>query len=293
MILAALAASCGKDNDSRLRLIAENLGANGGAKVFVDPTTPNGANWNNGETIDLNGSRYSISREGSNYYLNVAERPTGQLYALYPATLTSGGNDIVVSNNLANGCAVAIHKLTLDIHDGGHDVILPMAARVGAEGNTLLFKHLTGCIKLTISNTTGSAITVDTIKVGALDVSDNPVIYKNLTPNGLDWGGGLTWTTATLPAIPGGEVGETDGNVSALYTGEITLVMKSGPTNHATIAAGGSLTLCVPMLADDVKTFTVKGYSGSSVIFDKSATLDTPKDIERNKLFTIPTIEIN
>lgn len=289
MALAAAFAGCSKDeSDGRLRLFAERL-QNGGNKVFVDPATPNGATWNNGETINLNGSAYSIVVENDKYYLNIGSRPAGQLYALYPATM-SDGNDITVSNNLDGGCAVAIHKLAINFHGSGHDVVFPMAACVAADADTLLFKHLTGGIKLTIS-AGSSNVDVDTIIVGALDASDNHVIRKNLTPNGLTWGG-LTWTTPTLPAVPGGEVGEETGDVSAKYTDKIVLVMKNNGNTGVRINAGQSITFCVPMLADNVKTFTVKGKHGNTVVIDKNATLPEAKNIERNKMYPIPVINL-
>ena len=67
---------------------------------------------------------------------------------------------------------------------------------------------------------------------------------------------------------------------------------KEGRLTRQVDVNGQSITFCVPMLADNVKTFTVKGKHGNTVVIDKNATLDTPKDIERNKMYLIPVINL-
>ena len=297
--------SCSKEDaesgdNGRIKLFAERLGGNN-AKTFIPSSGTNDAAWTAGESINLNGAAYTICEDPNHagqFYLDIPARPAGALYALYPATLTTGGNDITVSNNLQEGCAVAIHKLTLNFHNGGYDVVFPMAARASADGNTLLFKHLTGALSITLTNHSGSTKTFDTLKVGATNAS-GAAIYKNLFPNGLSWGNGagaLTWNTVNLPAVPGGEVGEAGGDVNAGFVGEMTLVMKKGNSSFS-LENGASINICIPMLADSVATLTIKGYAGGNEtpLFNKQKSL--PADgqgrhpaIERNKLYTLPEI---
>ena len=284
-----MVAGCGKDNSGRISLLAEDMVRGGGAKVFVDPATPSGASWNSGETIDLNGGAYTITKNGSSYYLDLAPLAT-TMYALYPATLATGGNDIVVSNGGNDYCAVAINMLAVNFHDGGHDVVFPIAAKADAESGALKFKHLTGGLRLTLRNSTASAITVDTVRIGATNGA-GAAIYKNLKPNSTDWPG---WNPQSLPAVPGDEVGGNNGDVSAKFVGSMTLVMKSGGNPHVSIAAGQSITFCVPILSDSIRTISVTGYNGSvTPLFNASKTLTTALPVMRNKMYSIPEIVID
>ena len=315
LLAALLFAGCSKEEaesgvGGRIKLYAERLGGNN-AKVFIPSTGANDATWTDGESIDLGGSTYTIREDpdhAGQFYLDIAARPTGALFALYPATLTTGGNDITVSNNEEEGCAVAIHKLTLNFHDGGYSVVFPMAARTDTEGNTLLFKHLTGALKITLTNNSGSPKSFDTLKVGATNAS-GAAIYKNLYPNGLSWGegvGALTWNTVDLPAVPGGEAGEATGDVSACFVGEMTLVMKRHRdfktsrlqgNNSFSLAGGETVEFCIPLLADSIATLTLKGYvnGNETPIFDKQKELPLNSEgkhpaIVRNTMYTIPEI---
>lgn len=307
-LLAALFAGCGKDDDSgsagdgRIHIFAEQMTSERGSKVLFFPDNLNAAQWVADETVNLNG--YSCTIESDNngsFILNLHDHDTAilgdprkPLYALYPATMTSGGNDITVSNNLEEGCAVVLNKMTLTFRDGGHDVVFPMAARAGATGSTLLFKHLTGGIMVTLTNRTGDEMDLDTLKIGALDASGKATIYRNLHPDGLSWEGNLTWNSSALPDLPNGEVGEIEGNQGTVFVDDVTLVLKTPTTDHVTIADGESLTLCVPLLAASIKTLTVTGKNGNTVVIPThNKTLATAKAIERNKMYTIPVIEIN
>jgi hypothetical protein len=50
----------------------------------------------------------------------------------------------------------------------------------------------------------------------------------------------------------------------------------------------------MPMLAKSVKHLQIIGYDDNDVeFFNKSKTLDNAIDVERNVMYTIPTININ
>ena len=306
-LLAALFAGCAKDddsgsaNDGRIHIFAEQMTPERGSKVLFFPDDLNAAQWVENETVNLNGYSCTIVSDGGGSFtldldgndVAILGNPRKPLYALYPATMTSGGNDITVSNNLEEGCAVVLNKMTLTFRDGGHDAVFPMAARAAADGSTLLFKHLTGGIMVTLTNNTGADKTLDTLKIGALDASGKATIYRNLHPNGLSWEGGLEWTSGALPDLPNGGVGEIEGDQGTVYVGDVTLVLKTPTTSYVTLADGESLTLCVPMLAASVKTLTVTGKYGNTVVIPThSKELTTAKAIERNKMYTIPEINI-
>ena len=299
--LAALVfTACGKD-DTRIRLFAEGMNNHYDAKIWVDPDhnrTSSASSWVAGESIDLNGSRCGITQDGENaYYLDIdnSDLPEGTLYSVYPATVNDGSNDIAVTNLGSTDCAVAIHKLAVNFVERngnmGQNVYFPMAAMATSGSQKLLFKHLTGGLRLTLSNTSGAPVTVDTIKVGATNCA-GPAIWKNLRPNPSDWDG---WNPGALPAMPGGEMGESNDDHSALFVGEMTLVMQTNGQTHVTIPNGESIIFCIPLLADSIRTITIKGYNGNSTLFYKEKNLVEALHhtlaVERNTMYTIPTIE--
>lgn len=293
ILLAVLFAGCSKDNDSaapfnagRIKLFAEQMtNAGNNSKLLMDPIGLT-SQWLIGEQININGSAYSIVQEGSNYYLGgstaTLEAP---LYAIYPATIKDAlGNDIVVTNGSDGACAIDIHSLAVNFTgDGNHEVIFPMAALYTTDSSGLMFRHLTGGLKFTLSNTAAHA--VDRLVITATQDGGSPAIYKDLKP---------AWAGNQLPGIPGGEVGEETGDQGAQFISTMTLRMNSNGTAGVTIPANGSITFCVPMLALQLKTLTITGYDADDnvVIPTRSKTI-TPTNIERNKMYTIPVIEIN
>lgn len=287
-LLTVLFVGCGKEEsgNGRIRLFAEQMTNAGNSKLQMDPSNLT-AKWLNGESININGNAYTIVKENDEYYLGGSTTTlSAPLYAIYPATTKADGNDIVVTNNGTAGCAIDIHNLAVNfIGDGKHEVIFPMAASY-TSGNSMTFRHLTGGLKLTISNSKATSVIVDSLVVTATQEDGKPAIYKDLKP---------TWANAQLPGIPGGEVGETTDNVSALFISDMTLKMNQGGNPGVTISEnGGSITFCIPMLAEDLKNLTIKGYNnGVEVFTTPTKTLPNATDVVRNKMYTIPVIEIN
>ena len=235
-LLAVLFVGCGKEEaiNGRIRLFAEQMtNAGSGSKLLMNPSDLS-AKWLNGESINVNGNAYTIVKENDEYYLGGSTATlSAPLYAIYPATTKADGNDIVVTNNRTAGCAIDIHSLAVNFTGGGkHEVIFPMAAQYTTDSTGLMFRHLTGGMKLTISNGKASAVVVDRLVVTATKEDGKPAIYKDLKP---------TWANAQLPGVPGGEVGETTGNVNAQFISDMTLMMNTDGNAGVTISASGSL----------------------------------------------------
>lgn len=301
IVLATLAVGCSKDNEvefpsldrHHINLFAESITS--GSKVHI-PTDngaidPSNASWVTGESINLNGEIYSISQNSDGFYVTVDNPPAGTLYSIYPATMKDAmGNDITVSYNSTTGCAIDIHSLAIDFHasgnvlDGTHDVVFPMAA-TAATGNTLYFQHLTGGLKLTLTNST--AHSVDRIVVEATQSNDSPAIYKDLKPS---------WATSLLPGLPEGEIGGINGDQSVQFISTMTFTMNTNGQAGVTIPTTG-LTFCIPMLAKNMRYIQITGYSGSTQVFQTSkkdiTENETGINIERNTMYTIPAISIS
>lgn len=295
LLAALLAASCMREedegrNDGRIHLFSERMDK--GAKVLVDPANYNNASWVAGEQINLNGIPRTIACSNGEYYLEGVGPLSVDGYAIYPASLNENGNDIAVTNNGPMGCAIDIRTIAVNLHpDGKHDVIFPMASHLEAHGTNMLFKHLTGGLRMTI---------IDSSTYGPLNftkmvfyVSNNnggPAIYKDVVPE---------WADVTLPGIPGGNVGSLFGDQNAQFVGEMTLMVNSvddagNITPGYTLHYGDSITFCIPMLAKDLKNLYLNGYNNQNeYIFAAGKSLDNATDIQRNHMYIIPKIVIH
>lgn len=297
LLAAVLATGCAKDSVApesattghRISIFAGGMGSNG-SKILMDPANPNNGCWVADEEIDLGGTPYRIGGDATaGFYLDLgSNNVAGRLYAIYPATVKDTlGNDIVVTNGAGGGvCAIDIRSLAVNIHsDGKHDVVFPMAADTTENSTALRFDHLTGGLKLTLSNST--AHTVTRLVVTAKKADGSPAIYRDIAPS---------WAGSLLPALPI-EHGQ-DGDQSAQFISDMTLMMNSqaggGTITHSvTISAGSSISFCIPMLAQELKVLTITGYNGNTQVFQKSRTLDAAISVNANQMYNIPTIEIN
>ena len=284
-LAALLATGCSNDNDGRIRLFAERMAQGGNAKVLFDASHIDAAEWVAGESIDINGNACVIGGTANDGYSVDGTAITGSaLYAIYPATVNDAlGNYIIVTNGGHDGiCGVDIRSLAVNMHnDGRHDVYFPMAAAAAADATEMTFQHLTGGLKLTLRNASESDMDVFGLEVSATKADGSPAIYRNIAPS---------WAGSLLPTIPI-EHGQNEDQSSQFYS-NIMLQMNTDGTLGVTIPAGQSITFCIPMLAQQLKNITVTGY-GLSPLFYKTKSLDTPKDIERNKMYTIPVIEFD
>ena len=245
--MAAVATACTKDTLS-IRLLSEPM--TGGAKVLVDPTAVNDAQWVTGEQINLNGTARTITQHDGHFYLDLDAPIDGALTAVYPASIDADGNSVTYSAS-----TVTINNLNVDFVAGGHRIIFPMAAEAAAGSESLKFDHLTGGL---------------------------------IAPRH-----GITATWAVQgPAVPGGMVGETNGDVSVVNASEMHFTFSTDGTPGKAIADGGSISFCVPITVSSVKTLEVTGYgTDGKQLFSRTKTLDATLAVQANTMYTIPEIE--
>lgn len=285
--LALLAAACGKDNNGgRYRLMAEQMSnAGGNAKVFMDPTHIDAAQWVAGETLNINGYLFSIAGNSTaGYSVNTGDAfaSAPSIKAIYPAG-NAGGNDVTLTSDRDS---VIIRNLVLNFHDGGHDVVFPMATGdITSSSESITFQHLTGGMRLTLQNASLSqGVTVGSVRIVTYGDGANGgnVAARN----------GVTCCWAVQgPSVPGGMPGSTTGDVDVRYSSEMHFSLKEGSTPGKAIAASGSLSFCVPVTVSTVKTLEVTGYdTDGKQLFQKTKTLATAATIQANKMYQIPVI---
>ena len=104
---------------------------------------------------------------------------------------------------------------------------------------------------------------------------------------------GVTATWALQgPAVPGGMVGETNGDVSVINASEMHFTFSTNGTPGKAIADGGSISFCVPITVGSVKTLEVTGYgTDGKQLFSRSKTLDAALAVQANTMYNIPEIE--
>lgn len=277
--LVLMATGCKKEDRLSIRLLSEPM--TGGAKVLVDPTAVNNAQWVAGEQIDLNGTARTINHRDGNFYLDLDAPINGDLLAVYPASVDANGNSVTFSAN-----TVTINSLNVDFRGSSHSIIFPMAAQAAAGSESLKFDHLTGGLKLTLSDTSTSR----SYTLGSLRI----VTYGDgATATPIEARHGITANWAVQgPALPGGEVGETEGNVSVLYASEMHFTFSTDGNPGKAIADNGSISFCVPVTVSSVKTLEVTGYStDGKQLFSRKKTLDAALAVQRNTMYTIPEIK--
>lgn len=282
-LLMLLATGCKKDN-SRISIYAENM--TGDSKVWVDPSDVNGATWTTGETLNLNGDEYTIASDDNGFYVvNTSVPLEAALYAVYPATTSSNGNNVTVENS-STSRTVTINSLAVNFNGDGHDIVFPMAAYASSGSRKLLFRHLTGGLKLHLTNATATTLTA----VKVITYGEGPIDPVNLNEN-------ITVATRWAvqgPNVPTGGVGQIEGDYDIKYCSEMNFSMMDNGTPGVEVPTTGGLTFCVPVTVSSVKRLVVIGYNASGTpLFSKTMTLATAQPIARNHMYPIPTIQIN
>lgn len=283
--LLALATGCGKDVADRISLFANSMG--GGAKVWMNPTNVNSATWVAGESIDLNDTPYAITANGNGSFSLEVEPLDEAMYAVYPATMASGGNDITVENHGASGATITIKRLAVDFRDGGHRIVFPMAEKASAGSSSLYFDHLTAGLRLTLANSSEAGIAVDHLKVVVQGTAAAPAV----TIDGVDYT--VAWAVQG-PTTPSGDVGGIVGDRGVTYSSEMNFQMQTSGTAGVTVPAGGNIQFCVPATMHNVKRLSITGYDADGrQLFTKSKDLNTTLDLTVNHMYNIPSFNIN
>lgn len=295
MLLGVLATACSKDDNNRLTLLAEGMNA-GDSKVQINPgNIPAGAQWVPDETILFNGIAYTITEDGGIYYINV---PVGDAaYAMYPGNNTFDGNNVTVD---FDNHEIVLNRLTVRMLDGGlQQMAFPMAGRYEANATNIYFYHLTAGLRLTLRNNTENDKYVASLKVVAQ--SDQHV--ENLSFDGrrsdedASWGDTFTARWAKqCPTVPVGHVGDNGETVYASAS-EMNFDLRSGETdnNPVTLAAEtGQVSFCIPVTITSIRRLAVTGYDpNGDELFHVVKDFGTNIGVERNRMYTVPTIDVN
>lgn len=277
--LVLMATGCKKEDLLSIRLLSEPM--TGGAKVLVDPANVNNAQWVAGEQINLNGTARTITQHGSAYYLDLDAPVDGALLAVYPASVDANGNSVTYSAD-----TVTINSLNVDFRGSSHRIIFPMAATADAGSESLKFDHLTGGLKLTLTNT-GSDVNYTLGSLRIVTYGDGSMAAPIEERHGIT----ATWALQG-PAVPGGEVGETDGDVSMRYASEMHFTFSTDGNPGKAISPSGSISFCVPITVSSVKTLEVTGYgTDGAQLFSRKKTLDDALTVQANYMYTIPEIK--
>ena len=290
--LLALATGCSKDVADRISLFANSMG--GGAKVWMNPTDVNSATWVAGERINLNGTSYAITANRNGRFSLEVEPLAEAMYAVYPATMASGGNDITVVNNGASGAdTITIKSLVVDFRDGGHRIVFPMAAQAAAESGSLFFDHLTAGLRLTLENSANSGYAIDHLKV---------VVQGTAAAGDVEIGG-VSYTVAWAvqgPTTPSGGIGGIEDDRPVDYSSEMNFHMQTNGVAGVTVPAranevNGSISFCVPVTVCEMQRISITGYDASGVqLFTKSKSIDSDRpNLEVNHMYHIQAFTIN
>ena len=285
-LMSLMVSACSKDSDGRLRIYAEEMYGSHNTKVWVNPSDVSAsASWVVGEQIDLNGTPYSIANDGDGNYLDAEENSLSEsLYAIYPATVNTDGNNVTVTNNSASASTVVIKSLSVNFRNGGHDITFPMATgQTDKSSGKLLFKHLTGGMTLTLANTTGDDCTVGSVKVVVYGdgAAPTPITAHNVTTR---------WAVQG-PVLPGGEIGGNNDNQTVGYASEMHFALKDNSTNGKIITSGSSISFVVPVTITPIKRLVVTGYSTNGAqLFVKDKVLSAAQTIQANHMYNIPEI---
>lgn len=297
MLLATLA-GCGKDNDGRIRILAEKMTPGGNAKVQIDPTSQttiqNNTKWVAGEIINLDGAEYAITEDQVNnaYFIDGVTPTTDPMYAVYPGAVTGLGDFDVTNSSTSRG--VVMRRLTVNFNsDGTHNIAFPMAGYATAGADKLNFKHITGGLVLTLQNgATASAKDIAYVRVVAQSESDNDAGF---TINYGNQDFTARWEEQG-PWVPSGQPGSSGSTVDVNYSSVMNLDFKSASGNYATLAAnGGTLSFCVPVTISSVKRLVITGYAanGAELFNAKTPDFSSEVQIEANHMYPVKAIPIN
>ncbi len=285
MLLGVLATACSKDGNNRLTLLAEGF-TNGNSKVLIAPTNiPAGATWITGETIKLNNAVYYIDQDASNNYrlktsmdaTDYVESQSSDMTALYPGS-SFGGNDVTVNSN-----EIILNRLVVKMNsDGTQEMAFPMVAKADAGENALYFYHLSGGIQVRLHANT--AVDIASLKI----VAQSTTAVNNLGHEGVT----ARWAVQG-PSMPTGNVGQNGDEVDVKYISEMNFDFKSGDNNFVTV--DGDLVFCVPITIAAMKKLVFTGYdvNGAQLFHVTKGFGSDDVTVERNKMYTVPLINVN
>ena len=230
-VFSFVLSSCEKivEGYAPLEIFAEPM--SGGAKVALDGPD---ATWEEGDPILFNGDTATVSRRDGHAYINVVARSVNR--AVYPASMAASS---LGSDNVTLRFPPFYHYRAAD----GHQLLeLPMAAR-SEGGDDVVFRHLTGALYVTLTNTSGNTLTLQSLTVSSSKYQLSGTRNVDLS------------SIASFGAVQGEGA---DRSVAMLFdTGYV-------------LAAGQSLKVMVPIMpvaSDHCFSFVVNSYDGGSVFY--------------------------
>lgn len=314
MLVAALAAGCSKEDtngestrDNVIRIFAGSFQNNG--KVTYDPTDVNNVNWVAGERISLN--LWEVSDDGRNYrirqseenskefYLNLGETDNnpfeegGKICAIYP--YADGENDVDVTNKDGNH-EIVINNLAIKGFGDESQMAFPMAAIAEYDGSEeypeLLFKHLTAGFRVRLSGVSDQLSDLRIVALSDETSEDNFRFEVDVNDEGdkvmASWG-----KQGNGPVLPAGPVGGSDQDVLVGNYSEMNFTVHSDAFMEDPVG-GYLMDFCIPVTIQNIRTLVIVGYDeNGDVLFKKTTNFATPKEIELNRMYTLPVIDLH
>ena len=266
-LVCSLFVSCEKEeaSDGTIEIFAEAM-SGGNGKVLLDGAT---ATWVNGDAIRINSTEVAVERRNDRAYISYNAAEDEVTRAVYPASLASGD---LTSDNVTINFPAYYHYRT---DASGHQLLdLPMAARSSGR-NPLQFKHLTGALYVTVTNTAETTLTLQSVSVHS---------------NGYKLNGSKIIDLTNLEGFTSTFAGEGESQASSRF---VTLLFDEGYP----LAPGASIRVMVPVMpsggvGSNKNDFTirVKSYDTSQNFYLFSQTQNTGTDhvLHRNELGYAP-----
>ena len=138
-------------------LMAEGFNSSTATKTSVQGST---VQWEDGDVVNLNGTDYSITVSGDQASVDASSLVGQTVYGYYGCTATNG------QTKTPTVTIPASYAFSLN-SDGDQVISLPMAAYSDPASNTIVFKHLSAAVNITIWNATGSTLYIDAVTVTA------------------------------------------------------------------------------------------------------------------------------
>ncbi len=172
LLAAILATACGKEsNPPGIRISEERMG---GAKSLINPSDVTRNSWVEGENVKLEpgGEKEIVKWEDGNFYIAYFT-PNCEFTAAYPSSAEVEMNlDKVYFKNGSFGQ----HSF---YDDGTVDVKFPMVAYGEFEAESLLFRHVTGALVVTMENTGDSNFVLYSVELQAFKNGVEYALYPD------------------------------------------------------------------------------------------------------------------
>lgn len=266
-LVCSLFVSCEKEeaSDGTIEIFAEAM-SGGNGKVLLDGAT---ATWVNGDAIRINSTEVAVERRNDRAYISYNAAEDEVTRAVYPASLASGD---LTSDNVTINFPAYYHYRT---DASGHQLLdLPMAARSSGR-NPLQFKHLTGALYITVTNTATVPLTLQSVTVSSNQYKLN---------------GTKTIDLNQLEDVTYSYIGPSSTQAPSRF---VTLLFDEGYT----LATGSSVRVMVPVMPSGGNgsfqndfTISVKSFDDSDNFYLFSQTQPSGSDhiLHRNELGYAP-----